>query len=372
MRKLLAQLGHPERGLNFIHLAGTNGKGSTAAAIDSILREAGFFSGLYTSPHLVEFRERFRCGGVMVEKELLGKSVEAVMRAIGKWPSRGRPTFFEATTAVALQIFREAKVDFVVWETGLGGRLDATNVVMPECCVLTSLGRDHETILGKGWANLGMEKAGILKRGVPVFSAPWPKAAEKILAARAKKLRCPWQVVKPLAKSEKFLPLVGGHQRQNLALAVAVGRYLGLPESMLRRGLERTFWPGRFQRLPGRGRVVVDGAHNLEGVKVAMETWRNMFGKNPERVIFGCLRDKPAELMLGEIRKTGAELWGVELNDSRGMSPLEWGVHPDRLWSCVSEALQEEQRDPLTGGTLILGSLVLVGEVLRGVGERAG
>jgi dihydrofolate synthase/folylpolyglutamate synthase len=308
----------------------------------------------------------------MVEKELLGKSVEEVMRAIGKWPSRGRPTFFEATTAVALRIFREARVDFVVWETGLGGRLDATNVVMPECCVLTSLGRDHETILGKGWANLGLEKAGILKRGVPVFSAPWPKAAKKILAARAKKLRCPWQVVKPLAKSEKCLPLVGGHQRQNLALAVAVGRYLGLPESMLRRGLERTFWPGRFQRLPGRGRVVVDGAHNLEGVKVAMETWRNMFGKNPERVIFGCLRDKPAELMLGEIRKTGAELWGVELNDSRGMNPLEWGVHPDRLWSCVSEALQEEQRDPLKGGTLILGSLVLVGEVLRCVGERAG
>lgn len=372
MRKLLAQLGHPERGLNFIHLAGTNGKGSTAAAIDSMLREAGFFSGLYTSPHLVEFRERFRCGGVMVEEELLGKSVEEVMRAIGKWPSRGRPTFFEATTAVALRIFREARVDFVVWETGLGGRLDATNVVMPECCVLTSLGRDHEAILGRGWANLGREKAGILKRGVPAFSAPWPKAAEKILAARAKKLRCPWQVVKPLAKSEKCLPLVGGHQRQNLALAVAVGRYLGLPESMLRRGLERTFWPGRFQRLPGRGRVVVDGAHNLEGVKVAMETWRNMFGKNPERVIFGCLRDKPAELMLGEIRKTGAELWGVELNDLRGMNPLEWGVHPDRLWSCVSEALQEEQRDPLKGGTLILGSLVLVGEVLRGVGKRAG
>jgi folylpolyglutamate synthase/dihydropteroate synthase len=118
--------------------------------------------------------------------------------------------------------------------------------------------------------------------------------------------------------------------------------------------------------------VVVDGAHNVEGVKAAIETWRNMFGKNPERVIFGCLRDKPAELMLGEIRKTGAELWGVKLGDSRGMNPLEWGVHPDRLWSCVDEALQEEKRDPLKGGTLILGSLVLVGEVLRCVGERAG
>jgi dihydrofolate synthase/folylpolyglutamate synthase len=372
MRKLLTQLGHPERGLNFIHLAGTNGKGSTAAAIDSMLREAGFFPGLYTSPHLVEFRERFRCGGVMVGNEILRKSVQAVIRAIGRWPVKGRPTFFEATTAVALRIFREAKVDFVVWETGLGGRLDATNVVMPECCVLTSLGRDHESILGQGWANLGMEKAGILKRGVPIFSAPWPKPAEKILAARVKKLRCPWQVVKPLAKREKCLPLAGEHQRQNLALALAVGRYLGLPETMLRRGLERTFWLGRFHRLPGPSRVVVDGAHNVEGVKAAIKTWRNMFGKNPERVIFGCLRDKPAELMLGEIRKTGAELWGVELSDSRGMNPLEWGLHPDRLWSCVDEALQEGRRVPVKGGTLILGSLVLVGEVLQSVGERAG
>ena len=150
-KKLLAQVGHPERGLNFIHLAGTNGKGSTAAAIDSILRAAGFFSGLYTSPHLVDFRERFRCGGRKVEKRVLQKYLEVLIRKIRQWPAAGRPTFFEATTVLALLIFRDAKVDFVVWETGLGGRLDATNVIVPECCVLTSLGWDHESVLGFGW-----------------------------------------------------------------------------------------------------------------------------------------------------------------------------------------------------------------------------
>ena len=365
MRKLLRQLGHPERGLNFIHIAGTNGKGSTAAAIDSILRAAGFFSGLYTSPHLVDFRERFQCGGTMVEEVVLQRNLRILIRKISKWPKRGRPTFFEATTALALQIFREVKVDFVVWETGLGGRLDATNVVGPECCVLTSLGRDHEAVLGRGWKNIGREKAGICKRGVPVFSAPWPKAARGVLAQAARRLGCPWQVVRPLGKGRDRWPLAGAHQRQNLALAVAVARYLGFPDSIVARGLDRTSWPGRFMNLPGRHRLVLDGAHNREGVRAALATWREQFGGEPARVIFGCLRDKPAEEMLREIRGTGAQVWGVQLQDARGGDPLEWRIRPDRLWKSVAEAMEEDREVPAEGGTFILGSLVLVGEVMR-------
>ena len=368
-KKLLTQVGHPEKGLNFIHLAGTNGKGSTAAAIDSILRAAGFFSGLYTSPHLVDFRERFRCGGRKAEKRVLHKHLESLIRKIRRWPEADRPTFFEATTVLALLIFRDAKVDFVVWETGLGGRLDATNVIVPECCVLTSLGRDHESVLGIGWKKIGMEKAGILKGRVPVFSAPWPRAAEKILASRAKRLRCPWKVVKPLVQGKNRLPLEGAHQRQNMAIAIAVGRYLGFPDSIIAKGLERTVWPGRFMRLKGRNRRVLDGAHNLEGVRAALQTWQELFSEMPGRVIFGCLQDKPANEILAQLRKTGAELWGVELQTKRGSSPLEWGVHPDRLWHSVAEAVMEDERNPAREGTLLLGSLVLVGEVLREVRE---
>lgn len=370
MRKLLEKLGHPEAGLNFIHLAGTNGKGSTAAALDAILRGAGFFSGLYTSPHLVDFRERFRVGGDWVGEKALQKSLAPLIRIIRGMPLERRPTFFEATTALALKIFREARVDFVVWETGLGGRLDATNVVMPELCVLTSLGRDHETILGKGWRRIGAEKMGILKRGVPVLSVRWPEVAQKALEKRAKRLGCAWRVVSPLRKSSDTLPLAGRHQRQNLALAVAAARYLGLPDRIIARGLSKTIWPGRFSILRNRPSLVLDGAHNAEGVKAAIQTWKEVYRSLPGRLIFGCLRDKPADEMLRVIRRTGAEIWGVELNDLRTADPLSWKIHPVQLFSGVSEALLADQKRPEPKGTLILGSLVLVGEVLKSMGVK--
>jgi dihydrofolate synthase/folylpolyglutamate synthase len=370
MRKLLEKLGHPEVGLNFIHLAGTNGKGSTAAALNAILRGAGFFSGLYTSPHLVDFRERFRVGGDWVGEKALRKSLAPLIRIINGIPRKQRPTFFEATTALALKIFREARVDFVVWETGLGGRLDATNVVTPELCILTSLGRDHETILGKGWRRIGAEKMGILKRGVPVFSARWPGVAQKELKKKAKRLGCGWKVVPPLRRSSDTLPLAGKHQRQNLALAVAAARYLGLPDRIIARGLSKTIWPGRFSILRDRPRLVLDGAHNPEGVKAALETWAGVYGASPGRLIFGCLKDKPANEMLRIVRRTGAEIWAVELNDLRASDPLSWKIHPVQLFSSVSEALLADRKDPEAKGTLILGSLVLVGEVLNTMGVR--
>ena len=357
-------MGYPERGLNFIHLAGTNGKGSTAAALDGILREAGFFPGLYTSPHLVDYRERFQLGGQPVSREILLKNLAPILRLIRRMPRSVRPTFFEATTALALKIFRDCQVDFVVWETGLGGRLDATNLVRPELCLLTSLGKDHEEILGEGWARIGAEKAGILKRGVPVFSAPWPLAAQRVLSAKVKQLGCPWRVVEPLAKTTDRLPLVGRHQRQNLALAVAAARYLGFPDRIIGRGLARTRWPGRFSLWQKNPRIVVDGAHNEEGVRAAWQTWNEIYGTPPARVIFGCLRDKPVDRMLAQIRRARTELWGVALQDPRGSDPLSWGVHPTRYFLSVREALEADRANPLRGGTLILGSLVLVGEVL--------
>ena len=366
MRRLLDRLDHPERDLNFIHIAGTNGKGSTAAALDSILQAAGFTPGLYTSPHLVDFRERFRLGGVPVDAKHLERELNPLIRIIQKTPLSRRPTFFEAATALALKIFRSAGVDFVVWETGLGGRLDATNVVQPELCLLTSLGRDHEEILGPGFANIGREKAGILKRGVPVFSAPWPAEARRILAARAKALRCPWKVVRPLAGGG--FPLIGNHQRQNGALAVAAARYLAFPEFILRRGLKKTRWPARFMALRKKPLLVLDGAHNEQGVEAALQTWKTEQGRGPERVIFGCLQDKAVKPILQKIRKTKAELWAVALPGPRGSDPLTWPISPDRFFRSPAEAMEEEARIPKA--TLVLGSLVLAGEVLRARGVK--
>ena len=370
MKALLQKLHHPEEGLNFIHIAGTNGKGSVAAAMDSILRVAGFHPGLYTSPHLIDFRERFRIGGRLVRETVLQKNTEAVIRVIQKLPRRERPTMFEAATAIALLLFREERVDFVVWETGLGGRLDATNVVSPEICLLTSLGRDHEEILGRGYARIGAEKAGILKRGVPAFSVPWPHEAARILRQRARRLRCPLQGVRPLPAGYAAPGLLGKHQRWNLSLAREAGRYLGFPESWIARGLKKTEWPGRFQILEGKRKLVLDGAHNLEGVRSALQTWKECFGGAPARILFGCLQDKPSREILAMLKKTGAKIWGIVLPDARSSDPLRWEIHPTRIFSGVKAALERDRMEPVAGGTLILGSLVLAGEVLRERGWR--
>ncbi|NDC80593.1 MAG: bifunctional folylpolyglutamate synthase/dihydrofolate synthase [Verrucomicrobia bacterium] len=370
MKNLLRRLRHPEEGLNFIHIAGTNGKGSVAAALDSIFREAGFRPGLYTSPHLVDFRERIRVGGKMVGTRVLQKNLEGLIRVLKKIPPKERPTFFEATTALALQIFRQERVDFVVWETGLGGRLDATNVILPELCLLTSLGRDHEEILGRGWKKIGREKAGILKKGVPVFSVPWPAAAARILRTRARKLRCPLRVVRRLPAGVGRPGFHGPHQRWNLSLAREAGRYLGFPETWIRRGLAKASWPGRFQILESSPRLVLDGGHNPEGVRAALRAWRDQFGAYPGRIIFGCLKDKPACEMLREMKRAGAKIWGVNLPDPRGADPLRWPIFPQRLFYRVQDALEADRAEPVLQGTLVMGSLVLAGEVLRVRGWR--
>ncbi|NCY21473.1 hypothetical protein EBX31_05910 [bacterium] len=311
-------------------------------------------------------------GGRWVSPIVLRKNTEAVIRVIQGLPHRERPTLFEAATAIALRIFREERVDFVVWETGLGGRLDATNVVSPELCLLTSLGRDHEEILGRGYAKIGREKAGILKRGVPFFAVPWPKEAAKILHREARKLRCPWKVVRPLPAGIQAPHFMGQHQRWNLSLAREAGRYLGFPDRWIRRGLIRAEWPGRFQILRTRPPLVLDGAHNPEGVRVALQTWREKFGKFPGRIIFGCLKDKPADEMLGMVKKTGARIWGVALPGKRGSDPLGWKIQPTRIYADGVSAIKADQGEPALGGTLICGSLVLAGEVLQQRGWRPG
>ena len=301
-----------------------------------------------------------------MEAGRLERELRPLLAAIRRLPAPRRPTFFEATTALALRIFRSAGVDFVVWETGLGGRLDATNLVNPELCLLTSLGRDHEEILGLGYRNIGREKAGILKRGVPVFSAPWPAEANRVLAQRARQLRCPWKTIRPISTRE--FPLAGKHQRQNAALAVAAAQYLAFPEFIIRRGLALTKWPARFAVLRKKPLLVLDGGHNEQGVEAALQTWRQVAGRNPARVIFGCLKDKAVGPMLRKIRKTGGQLWGVALPGLRGSDPLVWPVSPDRFFGSAAEAMEEEKKN--SQATLVLGSLVLAGEVLRWRGVK--
>jgi dihydrofolate synthase/folylpolyglutamate synthase len=270
-RRLLRELALPGARQKFLHVAGTNGKGSTCAFIESILRTAGERTGLFTSPHLVSFCERMRCGGRMIELEEAEQGIEALRAVVSGWDPH--PTFFELTMALALDWMDRSGAEVVVLETGMGGRLDATNALTPLVSVITPIAMDHQQWLGNSIAEIAAEKAGIIKPGIPVVSAPQHPAAAEVIRAAAEYSGSALTVVEEPWPGP--LPLAGEHQRWNAAVAVAAVREAGfrLPHEILVRGLAATAWPGRFQMLPGR-RVVLDGSHNPHGTEATVATWK--------------------------------------------------------------------------------------------------
>jgi len=364
-RSLLAAAGHPERSLRFLHVAGTNGKGSTCAMMDALLREAGYRTGLYTSPHLVDFRERICLDGAMIPATAAAEGLTLLRAAAENWDHA--PTFFEIATVLAAWWLAREGAEFVVWETGMGGRLDATNAVMPVVAVLTPIGRDHEQWLGETLERIATEKAGILKPRIPAVSAPQPAAARMTIEARAADVRAPLAfVTTPWTAGE--LSLLGAHQRWNAALALAALAAAGvvIGEDASRRALARVVWPGRFQRV-GHD-LVVDGSHNPEAAVSLLETWRDVFPSVRPSLIFGALRDKDAAGILALLRGVAEEIWLVPLAGARGASTAELrlaaesagftGIHE----SSVEGALRDARRPGRP--VLVTGSLFLAGEVL--------
>jgi len=297
IRELLRRLGNPERELRFIHVAGTNGKGSVCAMMDSMLRQSGYRTGLYTSPYLERFPERIRVDGKEASEEAIARMATRVREEAEAMKREGfsHPTFFELVTACALLIYREEKVDAVVWETGLGGRLDATNVVMPEVTVITAIGLDHTNVLGDTVEAIAMEKAGIFKPGVPVVIYPQPfDEAYAVLLSRAKELGCPvysaadarlvveetglfGQVFRMRYQGMNFgnfrLPLLGSYQPLNAATAILAAVVLdqsgvfSMNLDDMRRGIAQTRWPGRLEFISRDPVVLIDGAHNPQGAE---------------------------------------------------------------------------------------------------------
>jgi dihydrofolate synthase/folylpolyglutamate synthase len=297
-RRLLALLGEPDRSFHVVHVAGTKGKGSTAAMIESMLRAAGFCTGLYTSPHLHTFRERIQvCGELIPEAEvvrLVGEMQPLVAQVSGI-------TTFEVMTALAFAWFAEQKVEWAVVEVGLGGRLDATNVVNPAVAVLTSISYDHMAILGDTLAQIAMEKAGIVKPGVPVVSAPQPDEALAVIEQTCRRQGAPltlvgrdwtWQARAADLDGQSFtilhgdreipnlwLPLLGEHQLVNATTAVAALSLLPVTQSRLsqgdiREGLRTVYWPGRLEILGRAPLVIVDSAHNGDSAQKLMAALR--------------------------------------------------------------------------------------------------
>ncbi len=390
--RLLAALARPDRGMRFYHVAGTNGKGSATISLDAMLRRLKRRTGRFISPHLVRAHERIAVDGLDIPAGSLAAAAEVVQEA-----TRGMadpPTEFELWTGIALLHFREQGVTDVAWETGLGGRYDATNAVSPEVSVITSIGLDHMDRLGPTLAAIAGEKAGILKPGRPAVVGDLPREALEVVEDEAGRLGVDiWRLGREIAvegvevqrDGTRFrysdpvgalsvkTALVGGHQAGNAALALAaLRRTLGAQEAArAAAALGDVRWPGRFEVIEGEPTLILDGAHNSQGAMSLRTTWHEVFPGIRPVALFGCLRDRDPVDIAGALRGEVASLHAVappspRAQDAGDLARILGGeAHPT-----VAQGLLAARTDALRRGVplLIFGSLYLIGaveEILR-------
>jgi dihydrofolate synthase / folylpolyglutamate synthase len=389
---LLAALGNPERLPRIVHVAGTNGKGSVCAMIESGLRAAGWRTGLFTSPHLVEPTERIRISGCPVTAARFSAAFDRVHACAEELLNQGaidfHPTYFETVTAMAFLLFQEQQTGSVVLEVGLGGRLDATNVVHPELCVVTPVDFDHEALLGKSLEAIAGEKAGILKSGVPaVFAAQRPEA-RRTLDRRAAELnievihaREAWHTddVELSAQGSAFIlrdgaelhiqcPLAGEHQVSNAITAAAALHRLGIAGSAIERGIAGARWPGRLQRVSDSPEIILDGAHNPAGARALATHIRRFYSQRHVVLVYGAMRDKAVEEIAGVLFPQADEIIATAPNQSRAVDPQTiraLGAHPHlRTAPDLVTALAMARAGDSHRVIFVTGSLFLVGEAM--------
>ncbi len=362
MRRLIAAIPPPSEPPLTFHVAGTNGKGSVCACLESIASAHGLTTGLFTSPHLIHFRERIRVRGKTIGDDDLAQEIGHLRKLVQGWEPH--PSFFEITLAIALSHFYKRNVDCLILETGLGGRLDATNALEPRhVSVITPIHYDHTRILGETLELIAREKAGIFRSGVPVLSAAQPPEAELALRQEAARLKAPIQFVPSPYRGP--LSLAGAHQRHNAALAIAAFRAGGHPLSPeeTERGLNQVQWLGRFQRIGSR--QVIDGAHNVSSTSALVATWRETYGDQKATIIFGCARDKQPEDVLSLLAPIARRFIVTPIQSPRSEEPeslrplLRGETH---IAQDVRDATTIAEGFPET--ILFTGSLFLAGEAL--------
>jgi dihydrofolate synthase / folylpolyglutamate synthase len=350
-----------------IHVAGTNGKGSVCAMIDSICRAQGYRTGLFISPHLVTFRERIRVNGEMISEDAVADGLTIIRDVIAGW--NPHPTFFEVATALAVKHFSDAKIDITILETGLGGRLDATNAVQSDVSVITPIALDHEEWLGHTLAEIAGEKAGIIKPRVPVISASQQPEAEEVIRARAAECDSAVQFVNE-AYHGSPVALRGEYQKQNAALAIAAiqAANLQLNEKAIVRGLATVEWPARFQKWDER--TIIDGAHNPGAARMLAQTWREVFGDQNATLVLAVLSDKDLRGICEALAPIAASVILPKIRSERAAAPAELAEIfsiitpslPHSISSTIGEALILARGKP--NPILITGSLHFAGEVL--------
>lgn len=381
---LLNGLGNPHRACRWVHVAGTNGKGSTCAMIEAGLRAAGVRTGLYISPHLVEPTERIQVAGAPISREQFARAFDRVHETAGRMIAAGEldmhPTYFETVTAMAFVVFAEAgftktKLDTVVLEVGLGGRLDATNVVTPALSVITPIDYDHQMFLGDTIEQIASEKAGILKPGVPaVFSEQRPEA-ERVLLAHARgpvTLSRDWLVsdleidargsrfylCRGEAKLEIRCPLAGEHQVENARVAAISLAELGVSPA----GIAQARWPARLERVSERPEIIIDGAHNPAGTRALAAYIHRFYSGRRVWIVYGALRDKAVLEMTSILFPLAHQVILTAPSNSRAMPPEEIQASGAIVTHSIAEAIAQLHAVPPEDVVFIAGSLYLAGE----------
>jgi len=421
MRVLLAALGHPERNCPSVLVAGTNGKGSTAATLASILQASGLKTGLYTSPHLVRINERIRLDGSPISDDdfalvhdVVGRTAE---RLVGEGDLPWHPSFFEMLTAMAFEYFARSRPDMAVLEVGMGGRLDATNVVEPRLSIITDISLDHQKFLGETITEIAREKAGIIRGGGVVVTLPQLAAANDVIgntiletgahAVNAVPYVPPispgsTQYLVPSTQSSATRqryslevmgreivvdsPLIGRHQLRNVALAIAAAGELReqgfkqITADSIERGIRETHWPGRFQVVPaggGRPEYVFDVAHNPAGAWALRSTLSAVYEDRAITLVFGVLRDKAMSEMAEILFPIAERVIVTHANNPRSASPAEIREAARRVAAeideaeSVAEAIEKATRIAGPNGLVVVtGSIYIVGEAMRTLGVR--
>jgi dihydrofolate synthase / folylpolyglutamate synthase len=373
--RLLDLLGNPHLGIKCIHVAGTNGKGSTSHLLASILQSAGYKTGLYTSPHLKDFRERIRVNGVMIEPDFV---VDFVALHHPQWQDL-QPSFFEITVAMCFEYFRQQQLDVAVIETGLGGRLDSTNVILPDLSIVTNVSMDHMNLLGNTIESIATEKAGIIKSSTPVVIGPMHPLAQEIMILRAKEMGASLtEANNTLIELFSDCPLQGSYQQQNfctVGTAVQVLRSMGyiLSDAHVAEGakevINQTGLLGRWQVLGVQPRIIADVAHNEDGLKQVIDQLSQM-PCSSLRVVLGMVADKDVNRVL-KLLPAHAVYYFCKADIPRGMPASELMQHAEafdlkgRSYDSVKEAFEAAKQEACAQDIVFVGgSIFTVAEVL--------
>jgi dihydrofolate synthase / folylpolyglutamate synthase len=394
MRALLAALGNPEQGLTIVHVAGTNGKGSTCAMIASACQKSGLRTGLFTSPHLVAPTERIRLDGQSVTEDRFAELFQVVHEKAEEMVESGtldaHPSYFETVTAMAFEAFK-VSTDVVVLEVGLGGRLDATNVASPRLTVITPIDYDHEAFLGSTLSSIAFEKAGILKPGIPLILGKQHPEAEEIIQARARELACQIRRAADYTVTElelsaenshfRFLDqeftckLPGRHQLDNALTAILACLEIDLPIAAVQQGIAATTWPGRLEVVRRRPDWVLDGAHNPAGAQALASYMREFYSRREVWLVYGAMRDKAIDEVTAHLFPLASKLILTAPDFPRALRPeaiLQVADHPNAVVAPgIPAAMEVALQAPENAVVFFTGSLFLVGEV-RQLMQRQG